>query len=176
MSADPLFAPLNMGALALPNRILMAPLTRCRAEDDHVPGPLMAEYYAQRASAGLIIAEATMAMPNNSAFWREPGIHSEAQVAGWKRVTDAVHAKGGRIARGVGEHRRLTLTGTPGRADVEVLPDRPPEPRRMVHRPLPELLVVTGRGAVAGGGGGGEPAPRRFGTAHRARRTPRPTS
>ncbi len=92
-----LFTPLQAGDLHLPNRILMAPLTRCRAEDDHVPGALIAEYYAQRASAGLIIAEATMAMPNNSAFWREPGIHSEAQVAGWKRATDAVHAAGGRI-------------------------------------------------------------------------------
>ena len=92
-----LFAPLQAGDIALPNRILMAPLTRCRAEDDHVPGPLMAEYYAQRASAGLIIAEATMIMAGNSAFWREPGIHSQAQVAGWKNVTDAVHAAGGRI-------------------------------------------------------------------------------
>lgn len=92
-----LFSPLQAGDLHLPNRILMAPLTRCRAEDDHVPGALIAEYYAQRASAGLIIAEATMAMPGNSAFWREPGIHSEAQVAGWKRATDAVHAAGGRI-------------------------------------------------------------------------------
>ena len=77
-----LFSPLQAGDLVLPNRILMAPLTRCRAEDDHIPGLLMAEYYAQRASAGLIIAEATMAMAGNSAFWREPGIHSEAQVAG----------------------------------------------------------------------------------------------
>lgn len=92
-----LFTPLQAGDLSLPNRILMAPLTRCRAEDEHVPGALIAEYYAQRASAGLIIAEATMAMPGNSAFWREPGIHSEAQVAGWKRATDAVHAAGGRI-------------------------------------------------------------------------------
>lgn len=98
MSADPLFAPLNMGALALPNRILMAPLTRCRAEDDHVPGPLMAEYYAQRASAGLIIAEATMAMAGHSAFWREPGVWSPAQIDGWARVTQAVHDRGGRIA------------------------------------------------------------------------------
>ncbi|NJD24185.1 MAG: alkene reductase [Betaproteobacteria bacterium] len=93
-----LFQPLRMGALTLPNRILMAPLTRCRAGDGHVPGHLMAEHYAQRASAGMIIAEATMAMEGNSAFWREPGIHSEAQVAGWKMVTDAVHAAGGRIA------------------------------------------------------------------------------
>ena len=92
-----LFTPLQAGDLALPNRILMAPLTRCRAEDGHVPGELMATHYAQRASAGLLIAEATMAMEGNSAFWHEPGIHSEAQVAGWKKVTDAVHAAGGRI-------------------------------------------------------------------------------
>jgi N-ethylmaleimide reductase len=92
-----LFTSLNVGALTLPNRILMAPLTRCRADADHVPTPLMAEYYSQRASAGLIIAEATMAMEGNSSFWREPGIYSEAQVQGWRTVTDAVHAKGGRI-------------------------------------------------------------------------------
>ena len=92
-----LFQPLQVGALTLPNRILMAPLTRCRAEDDHVPGDLMATHYAQRASAGLLIAEATMAMEGNSAFWHEPGIHSAAQVAGWKHVTDAVHKAGGRI-------------------------------------------------------------------------------
>lgn len=98
MAHDALFSPLKLGALTLPNRILMAPLTRCRAEDGHVPGPLMAQYYAQRASAGLIIAEATMAMAGNSAFWREPGVYSPAQVKGWKRVTDAVHAAGGHIA------------------------------------------------------------------------------
>jgi len=98
MSYDALFSPLQLGALRLPNRILMAPLTRCRADEEHVPGRLMAEYYSQRASAGLIIAEATMAMACNSAFWMEPGIYSEAQVDGWRLVTDAVHAKGGLIA------------------------------------------------------------------------------
>jgi N-ethylmaleimide reductase len=92
-----LFNPLQLGALSLPNRLFMAPLTRCRADADHVPTPLMAEYYAQRASAGLIIAEATMAMAGNSSFWMEPGIYSEAQVAGWKKTTAAVHAAGGRI-------------------------------------------------------------------------------
>ena len=92
-----LFSPLQAGALSLPNRILMAPLTRTRAEDGHVPGALMAVYYAQRASAGLIVAEATMAMEGCSAFWKEPGIHSPEQIAGWKKVTDAVHAAGGRI-------------------------------------------------------------------------------
>lgn len=92
-----LFQPLQMGALELPNRILMAPLTRSRAEDGHVPSSLMAQYYAQRASAGLIIAEATMVMEGNSSFWHEPGIYSEAQIAGWRETTDAVHAAGGRI-------------------------------------------------------------------------------
>lgn len=92
-----LFNRLKLGSLTVPNRIFMAPLTRCRAEPGHVPGALMAEHYAQRASAGLIIAEATMAMAGNSAFWKEPGIYNEAQIAGWKAVTDAVHAAGGRI-------------------------------------------------------------------------------
>ncbi len=92
-----LLSPLTAGAFKLPNRVLMAPLTRCRADADHNPTPLMAEYYAQRASAGLIIAEATMVMEGNSSFWMEPGIYSEAQVQGWKVVTDAVHAKGGQI-------------------------------------------------------------------------------
>lgn len=92
-----LFQPLQAGALTLPNRILMAPLTRCRAEDGHIAGELMATHYAQRASGGLLIAEATMAIEGNSAFWHEPGIHNAAQVAGWKKVTDAVHKAGGRI-------------------------------------------------------------------------------
>ena len=92
-----LFSPLTVGALTAPNRIFMAPLTRCRADAEHVPTALMSDYYAQRASAGLIIAEATMAMPGNSSFWMEPGIHSAAQVAGWRRTTAAVHAAGGRI-------------------------------------------------------------------------------
>ncbi len=94
---ETLFSPVRLGSFELPNRVLVAPLTRCRAEDGHVPGHLMAEYYAQRASAGLIIAEATMVMMGNSAFWREPGIYSSAQIAGWSCVTDAVHRAGGRI-------------------------------------------------------------------------------
>ena len=92
-----LFSPLQLGAITVPNRIFMAPLTRCRADAEHVPTALMAQYYAQRASAGLIIAEATMAIENHSSFWTEPGIHSANQVVGWKQVTDAVHAAGGRI-------------------------------------------------------------------------------
>ena len=92
-----LFSPLKVGAMTAPNRIFMAPLTRCRATAEHVPTDLMAEHYAPRASAGLIVAEATMAMEGNSSFWMEPGIYSAEQIAGWKLVTDAVHTAGGRI-------------------------------------------------------------------------------
>jgi N-ethylmaleimide reductase len=92
-----LYSPLQLGPLQLPNRIWMAPLTRCRAEAGHVPGPLMATYYGQRATAGLIVAEATMVMEGNSAFWHEPGIHNQAQIAGWLLTTEAVHQAGGHI-------------------------------------------------------------------------------
>ncbi len=84
MSTAPLFTPVTLGALALPNRIVMAPLTRCRADAEHVPTDLMVTYYSQRASAGVIIAEATMVMEGNSSFGgREPGIYSAAQVTAW---------------------------------------------------------------------------------------------
>lgn len=97
MNYPALFQPLALGSLEIPNRILMAPLTRIRADEDHVPTDLMVEHYSQRASAGLIIAEATMAMAGCSAFGPEPAIHSTEHVEGWKKVTDAVHEKGGRI-------------------------------------------------------------------------------
>lgn len=83
--------------MAAPNRVFMAPLTRCRTDEPHVPSDLMVEHYARRAGGGLLIAEATMVMEGHSAFAREPGIYSGAQVAAWKRVTEAVHDKGGRI-------------------------------------------------------------------------------
>ncbi|MEN0074953.1 MAG: alkene reductase [Paracraurococcus sp.] len=96
MTAD-LFQPFQLGPLALPNRVVMAPLTRSRAGSKGIPGPLNAEYYAQRASAGLIIAEATQISPQGQGYAFTPGIHDEAQVAGWRQVTEAVHAAGGRI-------------------------------------------------------------------------------
>jgi 2,4-dienoyl-CoA reductase-like NADH-dependent reductase (Old Yellow Enzyme family) len=96
-SSDPLFAPLTVGALELPNRVVMAPLTRCRASEGRVPNPLMAEYYGQRANAGLILSEATAVHPMGVGYPDTPGIWSDAQVKGWKLVTDAVHAAGGRI-------------------------------------------------------------------------------
>ena len=93
-----LFTPFTLGALELPNRIVMAPMTRCRATADHIPTPIMAEYYASRADGGLLITEGTAPDANGCGYARSPGLWSAAQVAGWKQVTDAVHAKGGRIA------------------------------------------------------------------------------
>ena len=92
-----LFTPIQVGDLNLPNRVIMAPLTRCRASEGRVPNPLMAEYYAQRASAGLILTEATSVMPMGVGYPDTPGIWSAEQIEGWQRVTQAVHAAGGRI-------------------------------------------------------------------------------
>ena len=90
-------SPLTLGALELKNRVIMAPLTRSRATADRVPTPMMAEYYAQRASAGLIISEATVISEEANGYLNTPGLFSDAQVEGWKQVTKAVHEKGGLI-------------------------------------------------------------------------------
>ena len=92
-----LFEPLELGELRLANRIVMAPMTRNRAGADGVPGALMAEYYGQRGDAGLIVAEGSWPSAVGQAYCRQPGIATAAQMAGWKRVTDAVHARGGLI-------------------------------------------------------------------------------
>ncbi|PJY96324.1 alkene reductase [Pseudomonas donghuensis] len=92
-----LFDPITLGDLKLPNRIIMAPLTRCRADEGRVPNALMAEYYVQRASAGLILSEATSVTPMGVGYPDTPGIWSNDQVRGWTNVTKAVHGAGGRI-------------------------------------------------------------------------------
>src|SRR6516225_6128489 len=92
-----LLDPLKLGALQLPNRVIMAPLTRCRASEGRVPNVLMAEYYRQRASAGLIISEATAVSPMGVGYPDTPGIWSDEQVEGWQLVTEAVHSEGGRL-------------------------------------------------------------------------------
>ena len=97
MSDIDLFSPFELGGLKLSNRIVMAPLTRNRAGAGLVPGDLAAEYYAQRASAGLIITEATQVSKQAQGYQDTPGIFTPDQIAGWRTVTDAVHAKGGRI-------------------------------------------------------------------------------
>jgi N-ethylmaleimide reductase len=96
-AAAPLFSPFWLGRLRLPNRIVMAPLTRARADQHGVPSELAAEYYAQRAGAGVIITEATAVSRQGTGYGNWPGLHNAAQEAGWRKVTDAVHAAGGRI-------------------------------------------------------------------------------
>jgi N-ethylmaleimide reductase len=93
-----LFSPFRLGKIELRNRLVMAPLTRNRAGPGNVPGDLAVTYYEQRANAGLIITEATQVCPEGQGYEATPGIHSSEQIAGWRRVTDAVHARGGVIA------------------------------------------------------------------------------
>src|SRR3984957_1254180 len=97
MSIGALFTPLRLGAIQLPNRIVMAPLTRMRAGANNVPTALNAEYYAQRSSAGLIISEGTAVSAQGQGYPSSPGIYTAEQIAGWRGVTDAVHAGGGRM-------------------------------------------------------------------------------
>src|SRR6185437_13791506 len=92
-----LFSPYRLGPLQLPNRLVMAPMTRNRAGPANVPGSMNATYYRQRASAGLIVTEGTQVSPRGQGYAGTPGIHSAEQVAGWRLVTAAVHAAGGRI-------------------------------------------------------------------------------
>ncbi|MEO1802262.1 MAG: alkene reductase [Cyanobacteria bacterium J06629_2] len=91
-----LFSPIDLGSNRLPNRIVMAPMTRLRAIDS-IPQPVMATYYAQRASAGLIVTECTMVSPLSNGYMNCPGIYTPEQIAGWQKVTDAVHDAGGKI-------------------------------------------------------------------------------
>jgi N-ethylmaleimide reductase len=115
MPHDPLFQPLPLGALSLPNRIVMPPMTRSRAsQPGDVPNELMAGYYAQRASAGLIVSEGTWISPLGKGYAWTPGIHTPAQVAGWRKVTDAVHAAGGRIFAQLWHVGRLSHTSLLG--------------------------------------------------------------
>jgi N-ethylmaleimide reductase len=92
-----LFTPVRVGPLELPNRIVMSPMTRMRADEGCVPSEMMRRYYSQRASAGLIITEGTHPSPMGRGYISPPGLHAEEQAAGWRKVTDAVHAAGGRI-------------------------------------------------------------------------------
>ena len=91
-----LFTSMKVGAIELKNRMVMAPMTRCRAIEN-IPNDLMAQYYQQRATAGLIITEGTSPSPNGLGYARIPGIFNEAQILGWKKVTSAVHKCGGKI-------------------------------------------------------------------------------
>ncbi|WP_438483388.1 alkene reductase [Oleiharenicola lentus] len=153
--------PLRVGALTLPNRVIMAPLTRCRAGAGRVPNDIMVEYYHQRASAGLILTEATSVDPMGVGYPDTPGIWSEEQVAGWKKVTDAVHAEGGRISLQLWHVGRFSdpyyLNGelpvapsaiaAPGNVSI-LRPQRPHVvPRALELNEIPGVIVAYKRGA-----------------------------
>jgi N-ethylmaleimide reductase len=157
-----LFDPIKIGDLTLNNRIIMAPLTRSRAVGgERVPNALMAEYYVQRASAGLILSEATAVTPQGVGYADTPGIWSDAQVAGWKLVTDAVHAAGGKIFLQLWHVGRISdpsfLNGDApvapsaiaAKGNVSLLrPPRPyPVPRALDTAELPGIVAAYRKGA-----------------------------
>ncbi|QGZ42528.1 2,4-dienoyl-CoA reductase-like NADH-dependent reductase (Old Yellow Enzyme family) [Pseudoduganella flava] len=156
-----LFDPITIGDLTLKNRIVMAPLTRARAVDNRVPNALMAEYYAQRSGAGLILSEATSVTPQGVGYENTPGIWSDEQVAGWKLVTDAVHAKGGKIFLQLWHVGRISdpslLNGEapvapsaiPANGHVSLLrPMRPyPTPRALATDEIPGVIAAYRLGA-----------------------------
>jgi N-ethylmaleimide reductase len=104
-----LFTPVSLGALDLPNPVIVAPLTRARAPEDHVPTQLMANYFAQRADCGLIVSEATAVDPQGTGWYPAPGIWNEEMVAGWRLVTDVVHNAGGGIVAQLWHMGRLVV-------------------------------------------------------------------
>ena len=122
MPIESLFSPLQLGALQLPNRIIMAPLTRMRAGADSVPTSLNGRYYAQRASAGLIISEGTAVSPDAHGYPSDPGIYTKKQIAGWRVVTDAVHARGGRIIMQIAHNGRNSHSSLRPDGSVPVAP------------------------------------------------------
>ncbi len=115
-----LFSSVKLSSLTLPNRLVMAPLTRSRAASGDVPSDLAVTYYTQRATAGLIISEASQISAQGKGYPKTPGIYSEAQVAGWKRVTDAVHATGGRIFLQMWHVGRISHPGNQANGELPV--------------------------------------------------------
>ncbi|WP_374281817.1 alkene reductase [Novosphingobium sp.] len=115
-----LFTPTELGALRLRNRVIMAPMTRDRAGPGDVPTAAMVEYYRQRASAGLIVTEGVQPTAEGKGYWRTPGIHSDEQIAGWTKVADAVHARGGLVAMQLMHCGRVVVSANRG-FDAEVI-------------------------------------------------------
>ena len=162
-----LFDPVEMGAIKLPNRILMAPLTRGRATREAVPTPIMADYYSQRAGAGLIISEATGISREGLGWPYAPGLWNEAQVEGWKPVTAAVHEAGGRIVAQLWHMGRLVHPNVSGLQPVSASATTAPSYAHTYDgkQEYPEARAVTGddieriiadyaraaRGAIAAG-------------------------
>lgn len=125
---DLIFEPVDLGALKLANRIIMAPMTRDRAGPGDVPTELMAEYYRQRASAGLIVTEGTQPSPEGKGYWRTPGIHSAEQIKGWARIAEAVHAEGGQIVMQLMHCGRAVVVANRGYSADVIAPSALPCP------------------------------------------------
>jgi 2,4-dienoyl-CoA reductase-like NADH-dependent reductase (Old Yellow Enzyme family) len=156
-----LFDPITIGDLQLANRIIMAPLTRCRADEGRVPNALMAEYYVQRASAGLIISEATSVTPMGVGYPNTPGIWSDAQIRGWSNITKAVHNAGGKIVLQLWHVGRISdpsyLNGAApvapsaiaAKGHVSLLrPERPlPVPRALETEEIDDVVEAYRQGA-----------------------------
>ncbi len=157
-----LLSPLQVGPLQLPNRLVMAPLTRARAGASHIPNALIAEYYAQRASAALIITEATMVAADGCAFVGESGLFDDACVDGWRLVTDAVHNKGGRIVVQLWHPGRTAHSSLNAGAQPVSSTDRPIQgstirtpdgqkpyesPRRLTREELPGIVDLFAKAA-----------------------------
>lgn len=132
--SDPLFTPCTLGALSLRNRIIMSPMTRDRAGPGDVPNDIMVEYYRQRAGAGMMVTEGTQPSAVGKGYWRTPGIYSDEQIEGWRRVADAVHAEGGIIVMQLMHCGRVVVSENRGfEADVIApsalpCPDKVPGP------------------------------------------------
>jgi len=163
-----LFSPLTLGEIELPNRLVLAPLTRLRSGAEGVPGPLVVEHYRQRASLGLIVSEGTYPTPAGQSYPGQPGLVTEEQLAGWKKVTDAVHAEGGRIFAQVMHGGRVSHADITGGHEI-VAPSavaidgevrtpngkKPyPVPRELSTDELPSVIqeiVTASRNAVEAG-------------------------
>jgi 2,4-dienoyl-CoA reductase-like NADH-dependent reductase (Old Yellow Enzyme family) len=163
-----LFSPTRLGALALSNRVVMAPLTRLRAGDAGVPNDLLVEHYRQRATTGLIVTEGTYPTPNSRAYPGQPGIVTDEQIAGWRRVTEAVHAEGGVIVMQLMHSGRMThpeITGgltpvAPSAIAIDGETHTPlgkkafAEPRALLTEELPAVtaeIVRAARNAIEAG-------------------------
>ena len=117
-----LFDRFDLHGVTLPNRVVMAPMTRTRADDDRTPTELMREYYVQRATAGLLITECTAVRTDSAGILRAPGIYASAQVDGWREITDAVHAAGGRVYLQIWHGGRISHPSLQPEGELPVAP------------------------------------------------------
>lgn len=145
-----LFQPVKIGDIELKNRIVMGPLTRCRADTNgNVPVAIMAEYYRQRASAGLIISEATQVCPEGQGYWATPGMYTDAQVEGWKPITQAVHEEGGKIVAQLWHVGRISHQDMQPEGKLPVAPSavnantKVIGPNGLVDTPTPRALELS---------------------------------